>query len=173
MKDFILKNKKIVCIVLGGISILFIILAIFNLTGTKRAAYKSMYDASNELYESYIDVAEKFERYGYSSKAQSYYSNAYELEDKLERYKSKMAGLNVKDFWKFIEANQMLDKLYNFSVKYNNLTTQEQVIFLMEAEKVFEAFDKVPDMLWEEEYQKYMEVLDKYKDIKLLRWNQC
>jgi len=88
-------------------------------------------------------------------------------------FQLKMAGLNVKDFWKFIEANQMLDKLYNFSVKYNNLTTQEQVIFLMEAEKVFEAFDKVPDMLWEEEYQKYMEVLDKYKDIKLLRWNQC
>ena len=84
----------------------------------------------------------------------------------------KMAGLNVRDFWKFIEANQMLDKLYNFSIKYNNLTTQEQVIFLMEAEKVFEAFEKVPEILWEEEYQKYMKVLDKYRDIKIIRWNQ-
>ena len=37
---------------------------------------------------------------------------------------------------------------------------------------VFDAFDKVPDMLWEEEYRKYMDVLDKYKDIKMIRWNQ-
>ena len=88
-------------------------------------------------------------------------------------FQLKMAGLNVRDFWKFIEANQILDKLYEFSVKYNNLSTQEQIIFLMEAEKVFSAFEKVPDMLWEEEYQKYMQVLDKYKDIKIMRWNQC
>ena len=30
----------------------------------------------------------------------------------------KLAGINVKDFWSFIEANQMLDKLYVFSKKY-------------------------------------------------------
>ena len=65
----------------------------------------------------------------------------------------------------------MLDKLYAFSKKYQKLSTQEQIIFLSEAEKVFQAFEKVPDDLWEEEYQKYMEVLDRYKDIKLLRWN--
>lgn len=88
-------------------------------------------------------------------------------------FQLKMAGLNVRDFWKFIEANQMLDKLYEFSIKYNNLSTQEQIVFLMEAEKVFDAFEKVPDMLWEEEYQKYLKVLDKYKDIKMIRWNQC
>ena len=87
-------------------------------------------------------------------------------------FQLKMAGLNVKDFWEFIESNQILDKLYEFSIKYNNLSTQEQLIFLMEAEKVFSAFDKVPDILWEEEYQKYMKVLDKYRDIKILRWNQ-
>ena len=49
----------------------------------------------------------------------------------------KLAGMNVKDFWSFIEANQMLDKLYAFSKKYKKMTPQEQVIFLMEAEKVF------------------------------------
>ena len=27
----------------------------------------------------------------------------------------KLAGLNIKDFWSFIQANQMLDKLYAFS----------------------------------------------------------
>lgn len=88
-------------------------------------------------------------------------------------FQLKMAGLNVKDFWKFIQANQMLDRLYEFSLKYNNLSTQEQIVFLMEAEKIFDAFEKVPDMLWEEEYQKYMKVLDKYKDIKVVRWSQC
>ena len=78
--------------------------------------------------------------------------------------------MNVKDFWSFIQANQTLDKLYAFSKKYQNLSPQEQVIFLSEAEKVFSAFDKVPNMLWEEEYQKYMQVLNTYKDIKVLRW---
>lgn len=83
----------------------------------------------------------------------------------------KLFGLNVKDFWSFIEANQILDKLYKFSKKYEKLSTQEQIIYLSEAEKIFSAFDKVPTSLWEEEYQKYSEVLDKYKDIKVQRWN--
>lgn len=82
----------------------------------------------------------------------------------------KMAGMKVTDFWTFIKANDTLDKLYNFSMKYENLTPQQQIIFLKEAEKVFSAFDKVPDALWEEDYQKYSEILNKYKDIKLLRW---
>ena len=82
----------------------------------------------------------------------------------------KLFGLNVKDFWSFIEANQMLDKLYIFAVKYDNLSPQEQVIYLAEAEKIFNAFDKVPTALWEEEYEKYSQVLDKYKDIKVQRW---
>lgn len=84
----------------------------------------------------------------------------------------KLAGIDIKDFWGFIEANQLLEKLYRFAKKYDRLTSQEQLIFLSEAEKVFNAFDKVPNMLWEEEYQKYMEVLDKYKDIKVVRWSQ-
>ncbi|MBR0350896.1 MAG: hypothetical protein IJH76_03660 [Clostridia bacterium] len=82
----------------------------------------------------------------------------------------KLFGMNVKDFWSFIEANQMLDKLYNYSKKYEKMTSQEQIIYLVEAEKVFDAFEKVPNTLWEEEYDKYSEVLSKYKDIKMLRW---
>lgn len=85
-------------------------------------------------------------------------------------FQIKSAGMKVKDFWTFIKANQTLDKLYAFSRKYEKLSPQEQVIFLVEAEEVFSAFEKVPDMLWEEEYSKYMEVLNKYKDIKVLRW---
>ena len=82
----------------------------------------------------------------------------------------KMAGMNVKDFWTFIKANDTLNKLYAFSKKYEKLTTNEQLVFLREAERVFDAFDKVPNVLWEEDYQKYMEVLSTYKDIKLVRW---
>ena len=83
----------------------------------------------------------------------------------------KLAGLKVKDFWSFIQANQMLDKLYAFSQKYEKMSPQEQVIFLMEAEKVFDAFEKVPQMIWEDEYQKYRDVLNTYKNIKVLRWS--
>ena len=57
-----------------------------------------------------------------------------------------------------------------FSKKYEKMSPQEQVIFLMEAEKVFDAFDKIPKVIWEEEYEKYANVLEKYKDIKVLRW---
>lgn len=82
----------------------------------------------------------------------------------------KFAGMNVKDFWTFVKANETLDKLYRFSKKYEKLTTNEQLVFLREAERVFDAFDKVPNVLWEEDYQKYMDVLNAYKDIKLVRW---
>ena len=82
----------------------------------------------------------------------------------------KMFGMNVKDFWSFIEANQTLDRLYEFSKKYEKLSIQEQLIYLKEAEEIFDAFDKVPNALWEDEYEKYNTVLEKYKDIKMLRW---
>lgn len=96
MKDFIIKNKKIVSVGLVVLSILFLILVISNLNSTKRGAYQSMYDANNELRETYIDAAEKFEEYGYSSKAQTYYSKAYALNDEIERYKSELTSLNVQ-----------------------------------------------------------------------------
>ena len=75
--------------------------------------------------------------------------------------------MNVTDFWSFIKANDTLNKLYAFSIKYDQLTPQQQVLFLQEADTIFDAFGKVPDALWEEEYQKYMEILNKYKDIKI------
>lgn len=84
----------------------------------------------------------------------------------------KLAGIKVRDFWSFIEANQNLDKLYRFSKYYENMSPQEQIIFLQQAEEVFDAFDKVPDVVWEDEHSKYVFVLDTYKNIKLARWNQ-
>ena len=82
----------------------------------------------------------------------------------------RLFGINVKDFWSFIEANQILDRLYKFSKTYEKLNPQEQVIYLREAEKIFAAFDKVPNVLWEDEFDKYSEVLEKYQDIKVKRW---
>ena len=82
----------------------------------------------------------------------------------------KMFGMKVKDFWTFIEANQMLDKLYCFAKQYQNMSPQEQVIYLAEAEKIFTAFDKIPPELWDDEYEKYKQVLKKYNDIKMFRW---
>ena len=82
----------------------------------------------------------------------------------------KLFGLNVKDFWSFVEANQTLDRLYRFAKKYDRLSQQDQIIYLKEAEKVFEAFEKVPTELWEEEYDKYNTILQKYNDIKVVRW---
>lgn len=82
----------------------------------------------------------------------------------------KLLGIKVKDFWDFIEANQMLDKLYRFAKQYQKMSPQEQVIYLSEAEKIFTAFDKVPEELWDEEYEKYKQVLKKYNDIKMFRW---
>ena len=85
-------------------------------------------------------------------------------------FQIKMAGMEVKDFVTFIKANETLNKLYAFSIKYDQLTPQQQVLFLQEADTIFDAFGKVPDALWEEEYPKYMEILNKYKDIKIKRW---
>ena len=82
----------------------------------------------------------------------------------------KLIGISIKDFWDFIEANEMLDKLNRFAKQYQNMSPQEQVIYLAEAEKIFTAFDKIPEELWDEEYEKYKQVLKKYNDIKMLRW---
>ena len=30
----------------------------------------------------------------------------------------RLLGIKVKDFWSFIQANQMLDQLYKFSKRY-------------------------------------------------------
>lgn len=83
----------------------------------------------------------------------------------------RMAGIKIKDFWGFIQANQLLDKLYVFSKRCSMMSPQEQIIFLSEAEKVFDAFDKIPSIIWEDEYRKYSDVLDTYKDIRVNRWN--
>ena len=80
-----------------------------------------------------------------------------------------MAGIEVKDFWSFIKANEELDNLYLFSKKYNKMSPQEKIIFLQETEKMSNAFEKIPSIIWEDEYSKYRDVMDTYRDIKVDR----
>ena len=87
-------------------------------------------------------------------------------------FQIRMAGIKIKDFIGFIQANEMLDKLYKFSKRYNLMSPQEQVIFLSEAEKVFKAYDKIPSIVWEDEYRKYSEVLQAYQNIRVNRWSE-
>ena len=82
------------------------------------------------------------------------------------------AGIKVKDFYSFVKANENLDNLYVFAKKYDSMTPQEQLIYLMEAEKMFAAFEKIPETVWEDEHDKYSKVLDTYKNIKVMRWNE-
>ena len=83
---------------------------------------------------------------------------------------SEVSGIEVKDFWSFIKANEELDKLYLFSKKYNKMSPQEKIIFLQETEKMSNAFEKIPSIIWEDEYSKYRDVMDTYRDIKVDRW---
>lgn len=83
------------------------------------------------------------------------------------------AGIKVSDFISFINANQSLDNLYEFAKLYDKMSPQEQVIYLSEAEKMFNAFDKIPESVWEDEHDKYSKVLNTYQDIKIMRWNEA
>lgn len=85
----------------------------------------------------------------------------------------KLYGMTVKDFWTFIKAIQDLDVLYKFSKKYEKMSPHEQIIFLSEAERMFSAFEKVPTQIWEDEYDKYSQILDVYKNIRIQRWSDA
>ena len=67
------------------------------------------------------------------------------------------------------------DNQYNLDFKENNYvvsfkTVKNEYKEVKVSEEVFKAFDKVPNELWEEEYDKYNTILQKYNDIKVLRW---
>lgn len=85
----------------------------------------------------------------------------------------KLYGMSVKDFWTFIKATQDLDMLYKISKRYQKMSSQEQIIFLSEAEKMFNAFEKVPAQVWEDEYDKYSHILNAYKNIRMRRWSEA
>ena len=87
--------------------------------------------------------------------------------------KIKSSGMNVRDFLNFILAVNDLDDLYRFLKSNKKMTETEQTIFLKEAEKIFSVFEKIPSMIWEDEYEKYSEVLQTYKDIRVLRWSNA
>ena len=85
-------------------------------------------------------------------------------------YQIKMAGMNVKDFYEYVKQTEKLNKLSKFCKEYDKLDHTDQIIFAKEAMKVFEAFEKVPTSLWENDYDKYMRVLNRYQNIRRENW---
>jgi len=88
-------------------------------------------------------------------------------------WQMREAGIKVKDFASFIKATQNLDDLYVFAKKYEQMSPQEQIMYLSEAERMFKAFDRIPRTVWEDEEDKYDEVLETYKNIRVMRWNEA
>lgn len=79
-------------------------------------------------------------------------------------------GIEVKDFIDFLKADQKIDKIYNLSKKYNSLSLNDKIMFLDESKEIFDSFSKVPDRLWDNEYNKYMDILDQYQKVKMENW---
>ena len=82
-------------------------------------------------------------------------------------------GLTISEFLDFIKANETLEKLEKKSHKADYFSETDRLTFLMESEEVFNVFDKVPSVLWEDLYPTYTNVLNTYRDIKMLRWAQA
>lgn len=82
----------------------------------------------------------------------------------------KLAGIKVKDFMSFIQANQLLDSLYRISRKCDNLNTQEQLCVSERKQKKYLKHLQNSTLVWEDEYRKYSQVLNTYKDIRVARW---
>ena len=80
---------------------------------------------------------------------------------------------NLDEFF-MVRVGSLIDQMLldkNMKENKTKMTPQEQIVFLSEAEKVFNAFDKIPDMVWEEEYRKYSQVVEAYKNIRVERWS--
>jgi len=52
------------------------------------------------------------------------------------------------------------------------MSAQEQLVYLIEAKRMIEAFDRVPSVMWEDEHNKYSKVLNTYQKIRVDRWNE-
>ena len=87
--------------------------------------------------------------------------------------KIKSSGINIKDFFNFIFAINDLENLYVYSKNNLKMTKKEQTLFLKEAEKIFSIFEKIPSIIWEDEYEKYEQVLETYRNIRVLRWSDA
>lgn len=85
-------------------------------------------------------------------------------------YNVNQAGMSANTFYNFILANVKLHKLYKFTLKYEKLTREDQLLFINEAKEVFDIYDKVPTLLWEEDYNTYMVVLDRYQKLRQEAW---
>lgn len=109
---------------------------------------------------SYIKIMKKLDRV----------SNKDNIVEQLRLCVNRVLDCNqyLRDLEKQCKKSRRL--INKYAKQYQAMSPQEQVIYLAEAEKIFTAFDKIPKELWDEEYPKYKEVLKKYNNIKMYRW---
>ena len=81
-----------------------------------------------------------------------------------------LAGMDVRSFYDFVNAHSKIDKMYFFAKKYQKMSRHDRDLFLEEAKKIFDAYDNVPTEMWEENYEKYMLLLDRYHKLKIDAW---
>ena len=55
----------------------------------------------------------------------------------------RAVGIKVTDFWSFINANQELDSLYEFSKRSTKMTPLQQVIYLQHLIKFHKQYGKM------------------------------
>ena len=78
--------------------------------------------------------------------------------------------LFVCSFVKYVEKYKVIEKtLYNYRMRKNsvsnNYVSNKNLC-------IFDAYDKIPTIVWENEYRKYSEVLEAYKNIRVSRFNK-
>ena len=128
-------------------------------------APKTYRDAGNETNTAGIPGA----KYHLESKADIIETESGTLEVAKEEVAIK--ELEVAEKMQELDLND-LDNLYMYSKYKVEMSESEQKAFLKEAEKVFDKFEKIPSIIWEDEYEKYTQVLDTYKSIRMLRWSE-
>lgn len=81
-------------------------------------------------------------------------------------------GLTWSSIFKFLNATIKLDELAKQSNYYRNFNKEQRDNFLKDSQEVFDSFEGMPRMLWEEYDVTYSKLIDIYKSIRMLKWQE-
>ena len=82
------------------------------------------------------------------------------------------SGLTWKDVFEYIDASSKLYELEIKAKKSDKMSWNQQLLFMQDAEKMFKAYDKMPDVIKSNEYAEYKDIVDAYQRIRCLRWQE-